>query len=285
MSARRPGTASGSLWPMADEVPPPSGFVVLSSDVRVGTGGLVGMGLSTLPPEVRERFPPLLTGTKRETAGANGPLVAPLAHADESPVPPKGQSCPRRRDRGTRWFLAGYAGVAGFFAVEALTRSRGRAASLDASDDDQGTTSGIVTAYIAAATLAPLLRHLPVRPLPRAVAPVGLALQATGLTLRVWSMRTLGAAYSRTLRTDDAPEVVDAGPYRFVRHPGYAGSLLTWCGFALTSRSLPVIGMVTGLLGQAYRQRIEVEEAMLRRDLPGYAVYSSRTNRLVPSIW
>ena len=270
---------------MADEVHPPSGFVVLSSDVRVGTGGLVGMGLSALPPEARERFTPMLTGTKQETAVANGPLVSPLARADEYPQPPTGPARPTRRDRGTRWFLAGYAGVAGFFMVEALTRSRGRAASLDASDNDQGTTSRIVTAYVVAATLAPLLRHLPVRPLPRGSAPVGLALQATGLALRVWSMRTLGVAYSRTLRTDDAHEVVDAGPYRVIRHPGYAGSLLTWTGFALTSRSLPVIGMVTGLLGRAYRQRIAAEEAMLGRDLPGYAVYSSRTKRLVPFVW
>jgi len=176
---------------MADEVHPPSGFVVLSSDVRVGTGGLVGMGLSALPPEARERFTPMLTGTKQEMTFATSPLVAPLARADESP------ERPTRRDRGTRWFLAGYAGVAGFFVVEALTRSRGRAASLDASDDDQGTTHGIVTAYVAAATLAPLLRHLPVRSLPRGAAPVGLVLEGAGLALRVWSMRTLGVAYSR----------------------------------------------------------------------------------------
>ncbi len=270
---------------MADEVHPPSGFVVLSSDVRVGTGGLVGIGLSVLPPEARERFPPLLTGMKQETAVANSPLLSPLARADESPEPPEGPARPTRRDRGTRWFLAGYAGVAGFFVVEVVARTRGRAASLVVSGDDQGTTRRIVTAYVAAATLAPLLRHLPVRSLPRGSAPVGLVLESTGLALRVWSMRTLGAAYSRTLRTDDADEVVGAGPYHSIRHLGYAGSLLTWTGFALTSGSLPVVGLVAGLLGRAYRQRIAAEEAMLGRDLPGYADYSHRTKRLVPFVW
>jgi protein-S-isoprenylcysteine O-methyltransferase len=193
----------------------------------------------------------------------------------------------RRPDTPARtgWLLAGYAGVAGFFLVEGLARRPGTAASLDASGDDQGTTRGIVTASVAAATLTPLLRRVPVRPFPRGAASVGFALEAAGLALRVWSMRTLGAAYSRTLRSDDAHQVVDAGPYRVIRHPGYAGSLLTWTGFALTSRSLPVIGMVAGLLGRAYRQRIAAEEAMLGRDLPGYAVYSSRTKRLVPFVW
>jgi protein-S-isoprenylcysteine O-methyltransferase Ste14 len=185
----------------------------------------------------------------------------------------------------TGWFLAGYAGVAGFFLVEGLARQRGTAASLDASRDDEGTTRGIVTAYVAAATLAPLLRHVPVLPLPRWAAPVGLALEAAGLALRIWAMRTLGASYSRTLRTDDAQRVVDDGPYRLIRHPGYAGSLLTWTGFALTSGTLPVVMVVTGLLGRAYRRRITAEEALLRRDLPGYVEYSRRTNRLVPFIW
>ncbi|MGO9205172.1 MAG: methyltransferase family protein [Candidatus Limnocylindrales bacterium] len=186
---------------------------------------------------------------------------------------------------GTGWFLAGYAGVAGFFAVEAAARERGRAASLDALDDDQGTTHGIVTASVMAAVAAPLLRRVPVRPLPRAAAPLGLALQATGLGLRIWSMRTLGASYSRTLRTAGEQGVVTDGPYRLVRHPGYAGSLLIWMGFALTSGSLPVVAVVSGLLGRAYRRRIVAEETLLQRDLPGYVAYSRRTRRLVPFVW
>jgi protein-S-isoprenylcysteine O-methyltransferase Ste14 len=175
--------------------------------------------------------------------------------------------------------------VAGFLAIESAARQRGTAASLDASGDDQGTTKGIVTASVAAATLAPLLRRTPVRLLPRRAARVGLALQATGLVLRIWSMRTLGASYSRTLRTDDAQRVVDDGPYRLIRHPGYAGSLLVWSGFALTSGSLPVVAVVTSLLGRAYRRRIAAEEVLLRRDLPGYGGYCRRTKRLVPFIW
>ena len=197
-------------------------------------------------------------------------------------------TAPERRSDGrvrSRWSLAGCAGVAGFLAIESAARQRGTAASLDASGDDQGTTKGIVTASVAAATLAPLLRRTPVRLLPRRAARVGLALQATGLVLRIWSMRTLGASYSRTLRTDDAQRVVDAGPYRLIRHPGYAGSLLVWSGFALTSGSLPVVAVVTGLLGRAYRRRIAAEEMLLRRDVPGYVEYCRRTKRLVPFIW
>lgn len=182
--------------------------------------------------------------------------------------------------------LAGYAGIAGFFVLEGLTREPGNAASLHPSADDKGTTRTIIVAYGLAADMPLLLRCTPLPQLPRPVAPVGLMLQLTGLGLRAGSMRRLGEFYSRTLRTEGARHrVIDTGPYRFIRHPGYTGSLLTWTGFALTSRSWPVVAFVGGLLGRAYRQRITAEEALLRRDLPGYVDYSNHTKKLIPFVW
>jgi protein-S-isoprenylcysteine O-methyltransferase Ste14 len=98
-------------------------------------------------------------------------------------------------------------------------------------------------------------------------------------------MRTLGRSYTRTLRAEGAQQVVDAGPYALVRHPGYAGSLLIWTGFALTSGSAPVLLAVAALLGTAYQRRIVVEEALLRRELPEYASYCERTKKLIPLLW
>jgi protein-S-isoprenylcysteine O-methyltransferase Ste14 len=192
---------------------------------------------------------------------------------------------PSARNAGTGWFLAGYAGVAGFFALEAATRRRGTASSLDASTDDRGTTRLIVAAYATSVSLAPLLRRTPSARLPRAAAPVGVGLQALGLGLRWWSMRTLGRAYTRTLRADDGQHVIDTGPYAVVRHPGYAGSLLIWTGFALTSRSVPVVVTCAALLGTAYQRRITAEEVLLRRELPSYADYCERTKKLIPLLW
>lgn len=196
---------------------------------------------------------------------------------------------PQRRDRGrsnARWLLAGYAGLAGFFALEALFRQPGEASSLKASDDDQGTTRLIVSAYGLAIDLPLLVRWLPVRPLPAVAAPAGLLVQMVGLAVRAWSMRALGRSYSRTLRIeDDGQAVIDNGPYRLIRHPGYLGSLLTWIGFALTSRSVPVVALIPGLLSAAYRRRISAEEQLLRRDLSGYTTYSKRTKKLIPYMW
>ena len=130
-----------------------------------------------------------------------------------------------------------------------------------------------------------LLRRLPMPQLPPVAGPIGLTVQASGLALRAWSMRTLGASYTRTLRTDAEQRVVTTGPYRWVRHPGYTGSLLIWTGFAVTSRSMPVIGVVVGLLGRVYQRRVRAEEQLLHRELPGYTAYSQHTKTLVPLIW
>jgi protein-S-isoprenylcysteine O-methyltransferase Ste14 len=199
----------------------------------------------------------------------------------------------RRKDGGGRsgagdglgWFLAAYGGLAGFFAIERIVRQPGSAASLAASGDDQQTTQKIVAAYGAGAALAPIVRGTGLGRLPRGAAPLGIALEGCGLAIRVWSMRTLGASYSRTLRTGQAQPLTDDGPYRLVRHPGYVGSLVTWSGFALASRRLPVLLLVSGLLGWAYRDRIRAEEVLLRRELPGYEDYMRRTWRLVPYVW
>jgi protein-S-isoprenylcysteine O-methyltransferase Ste14 len=187
--------------------------------------------------------------------------------------------------RGVRWFVAGSAGVSGFLALESLVRQPGPASELHAPDEDARSTRGIVFASVVAAFSAPLLRRLPVRPLPWLCAPFGLLVLVAGLALRAWSMQTLNDAYTRTLRVTNQQTVTDRGPYRHIRHPGYLGSLLVWCGFALASGSAVVVGTIAALVGPAYVYRIGTEEALLERELPGYTEYRGRTKRLVPHVW
>jgi protein-S-isoprenylcysteine O-methyltransferase Ste14 len=187
--------------------------------------------------------------------------------------------------RGLPWFGAGAAGLGGFFAVEALVRAPGEASDLHAGTEDAGSTRRIAVAATLAALSAPLLRRLPLRPLPRWCAPLGLLVLGAGLALRVWSMQTLAESYSRTLRVTNEQQVTERGPYRRVRHPGYAGSLLVWSGFGLSSGSAAVLGTVATLLVPAYVRRMEAEERLLMQHLPGYKSYAQRTTRLVPKVW
>ncbi len=138
-------------------------------------------------------------------------------------------------------------------------------------------------AVSAAAILAsPLLGAGAVR-LPPACGPLGLGVEMAGVGLRSWAMRELHGHYARTLRVVDEQPVVRTGPYRYVRHPGYLGALLICVGAALTARNLTAVALTATAVGTAYEHRMDAEDTLLRRDLPGYAAYAATTHRLVPS--
>lgn len=75
------------------------------------------------------------------------------------------------------------------------------------------------------------------------------------------------------------------GPYRVVRHPFYAGLLLQYPALAL------MLGSTWALVAAAASVvvvvvRTALEDRALRRDLPGYEAYASRTRaRLIPHVW
>jgi protein-S-isoprenylcysteine O-methyltransferase Ste14 len=102
----------------------------------------------------------------------------------------------------------------------------------------------------------------------------------------VWPARILGARYTRTLRVGEIHQVVDAGPYARIRHPGYAGTLTMWLGYGVALTSLPATAGIVVPASLAYDRRIGVEEAMLERELGDpYRRYQARTHRLVPGIY
>ncbi|MGB8982755.1 MAG: isoprenylcysteine carboxylmethyltransferase family protein, partial [Anaerolineales bacterium] len=80
-------------------------------------------------------------------------------------------------------------------------------------------------------------------------------------------------------------QVVSTGPYRFVRHPGYAGALWGYLAIPLLLDSawafLPAI-----LLNGALVLRTALEDKTLQAELPGYKEFARKTRyRLFPGIW
>ena len=187
-----------------------------------------------------------------------------------------------------RWpsALAG-AGLLGvFIGVERRLRQSDAARSLDAGEEDRGTTRAVAASFGSALLTGPLLARWHRGRLRAATGWMGIAVMAGGLTLRVASARALGAHYTRTLRTEPEQSVVTEGPYRYVRHPGYAGVLLMWLGFGLALTSVPAIVATTAPNLLAYLGRIEAEDSMLSEALGDpYRAYRQRTRRLVPGLY
>ena len=121
---------------------------------------------------------------------------------------------------------------------------------------------------------------------PVLVQVLGIALIALGMLAVWWTFRFNSfAAPQVRMQIARGHRVITEGPYRIVRHPMYAGSIVYLLGMPLLLGSWWGLAMVP-LMVVGLTRRIAGEERMLRRDLAGYEEYAGRVRwRLVPGIW
>ena len=116
---------------------------------------------------------------------------------------------------------------------------------------------------------------------------LGIVLMYVGIALRLYAIKVLGRFFTTSVAIAPEQTVVEAGPYRLIRHPSYTGILITLLGLGLSLTnnwlSLLVI-MECALIGFSYRMR--VEEQVLQEHLgQRYQEYMQRTKRLVPFVF
>jgi protein-S-isoprenylcysteine O-methyltransferase Ste14 len=79
--------------------------------------------------------------------------------------------------------------------------------------------------------------------------------------------------------------VQTGGPYRFVRHPGYVSSIVSYFSYALMLGSLWAL-IPAALSGSLFVVRTALEDRTLQDELAGYQAYTRQTRyRLIPGIW
>jgi protein-S-isoprenylcysteine O-methyltransferase Ste14 len=178
-----------------------------------------------------------------------------------------------------------------FLVTERAVRQGAEARDTTRGQDDAGSSVGIFVAYslsIMAVVLAPFFnaRGIGQIALPDWVAWLGVALMMAGIALRIWANRVLGAYYTRTLRIQTGQRVIREGPYRLIRHPGYAGALLMWLGAILAMRNWITLVVIVVSILSVYLYRIATEERMLATALgEDYEAYMASTKRVIPWVW
>lgn len=115
---------------------------------------------------------------------------------------------------------------------------------------------------------------------------LGLVLCAIGYGLAIWAL-VENRFFSTVVRIqlDRGQTVCDSGPYRIVRHPGYAGNILALAGIVLALNSLwTIIPAAVALILLVIRTALE--DRTLHAELPGYKEYAQKTRyRLLPGIY
>jgi protein-S-isoprenylcysteine O-methyltransferase len=121
---------------------------------------------------------------------------------------------------------------------------------------------------------------------PSVVGIVGLVAIVAGLIIRAYAIVTLRHFFTVNVTVRDDHRLIRSGPYRFVRHPSYTGSLLSFYGLALAVENVWAATILIVPITVAFLIRIRVEEAVLRNAFPSeYPEYERSTSRLVPFLY
>lgn len=113
---------------------------------------------------------------------------------------------------------------------------------------------------------------------------VGVALLWAGVLFAIWARTTLGRNWSAVVQVKQDHELVERGPYRWVRHPIYTGLLMAFLGTTFA------LGEWRGLLGTAivaasFWIKLRLEERWMREQFGvRYEDYMRRVKALVPGV-
>ncbi len=114
----------------------------------------------------------------------------------------------------------------------------------------------------------------------------GCALFAAGIALRWYSIHYLGRYFTVNVAIHSAHEVIDTGPYKWIRHPSYTGALLAFLGVALCLGNWLSLALIMAPITWAFTRRMSIEETALANALgTPYTSYMSRTKRLAPYVY
>jgi protein-S-isoprenylcysteine O-methyltransferase Ste14 len=122
--------------------------------------------------------------------------------------------------------------------------------------------------------------------IPLSLQLVALVLMLLGCIWSTWAM-AVNEFFSAIVRIqqDRRQKVISAGPYRFMRHPGYAGAIVAYAATPVMLGSLwtllPAGGIIVGVVIRTF-----LEDRLLCEGLTGYAEYMRQVPfRLCPGIW
>jgi protein-S-isoprenylcysteine O-methyltransferase Ste14 len=112
-------------------------------------------------------------------------------------------------------------------------------------------------------------------------SPVVMAIQIAGVLVVVWARLTFGMRSLHVGSNATEGGLVTTGPYRYVRHPIYAGALVILAGVLVAHHDVETL-IAAGCVAAALVVRMVAEERAVVRTYPEYASYAKRTKRIIP---
>ena len=171
---------------------------------------------------------------------------------------------------------------------EVLINRLFKSKSSDRQDLDKNTVGIIWIAIVVACTLAVLIASYFYIPIVNNVQVrlVGLFLILLGCVLRIFTIVSLGKEFTSDVTIRQNHQLKTSGFYRYVRHPSYSFSLLSFIGFGLSLNNWVSLLLIVPIIFIVFIRRIRVEESALVTQFGDqYTDFMNRTSRLIPFIY
>ncbi|MCB2357087.1 methyltransferase family protein [Clostridium estertheticum] len=151
---------------------------------------------------------------------------------------------------------------------------------------DKGSYFLLVTGSVSIIFLNLICRkHLPFV-LPILFFWIGIFFIITGVLLRSYSVWILRNFFTLSVQVNSTQKIIQTGPYKYLRHPSYSGSILSLIGIALSFRSFEGILGTLIIIFVIYGYRIKIEETILEKNFKEtYKEYKDNTSKIIPFIW
>jgi protein-S-isoprenylcysteine O-methyltransferase Ste14 len=115
---------------------------------------------------------------------------------------------------------------------------------------------------------------------------VGLILIVAGLVIRWIAILKLKESFTVDVSAKKDQKIIKNGIYKFVRHPSYLGSLLSFLGLSLMFTNVFTILIIIIPITISFLHRINIEEKVLIEAIgTEYVEYSKQTKKLIPFIY
>lgn len=114
---------------------------------------------------------------------------------------------------------------------------------------------------------------------------LGGVIAISGITFRHVAIKTLEEHFDGLIQVKEAQRLIQHGLYRYLRHPSYTGTMITFFGFGLMSMNYVYALLFPMLFFACYYVRIQLEEQVLLKGFgEEYANYQQHTWGLLPWI-
>jgi len=124
--------------------------------------------------------------------------------------------------------------------------------------------------------------HLALLPKVAVVPAVGVVVTFVGIAFAIWARYCLGSNWSSEVSIREDHELIQTGPYQWIRHPIYTGIITAAWGTAIVVGELGAfLGVILITIGLAYKGRQE-ELGLQATFGEAFAAHMQRTGMFLP---